>query len=296
MRVNDLIGRWSGEGIVILDGAMGTELERRGLETRLPLWSAWGLLKAPQVVRAIHREYVEAGADIITANTFRTHRRAHAAAGMGDRAEELTRLAFELAAGARDEVGADVLIAGSMAPLEDCYHPERVPSPERLRAEHQEIAENLVKAGVDLLLLETMGTLEEMDAASRAACSTGIPFIVSAIAREDGELLGGQSLAEIVRLLEPLDPLALMVNCGNHRVVSAALGKLLAAKPTVPVGAYANMGRPAEGTGWSFTDELSTGDYAEVAREWVRMGASVVGGCCGTTPAHIQALAAALKK
>jgi S-methylmethionine-dependent homocysteine/selenocysteine methylase len=247
-------------------------------------------------VEAIHREYVEAGADIITTNTFRTHRRSLAAAGMGDRAEELTRLAFELAARARDEVGVDVLIAGSMAPLEDCYHPERVPAEERLRAEHQDIAENLAKAGVDLLLLESMGTLEEIDAASRAARATGIPFIASAIPREDGELLGGQSLAEMVRLLEPRDPLALMVNCGDHRAVSAALGRLLAAKPVVPVGAYANMGRPADGTGWSFTDELSPESYAEVAREWVRMGARVVGGCCGTTPAHIQALADALKK
>jgi len=296
MRVSDLVRRWSEEGIAVLDGAMGTELERRGVETRLPLWSAWGLLEAPRVVEAIHREYVEAGADIITANTFRTHRRSLAAAGMGDRAGELTRLAFELAARARGEVGVDVLIAGSMAPLEDCYHPERVPSPERLRTEHQEIAENLAESGVDLLLLETMGTLEEIEAASRAARSTGIPFIVSAIAREDGELLGGQSPAEMVRLLEPREPLALMVNCGNHRVVTAALAKLLAAEPMAPVGAYANMGRPADGTGWSFTDELSPEDYAEVAREWVRMGASVVGGCCGTTPAHIQALAAALKK
>ncbi|MGH9460639.1 MAG: homocysteine S-methyltransferase family protein [Vicinamibacteria bacterium] len=294
--MSDLTSRWSKEGIAVLDGAMGTELERRGVETRLPLWSAWGLLEAPRVVEAIHREYVEAGADIITANSFRTHRRSLAAAGMGDRAEELTRLAFELAARARDEVGADVLIAGSMAPLEDCYHPERVPPRERLRAEHHEIAENLAKAGVDLLLLETMGTLEEIEAASRAARSTGIPFIVSAIAREDSELLGGESLADMVRLLEPLDPLALMVNCGNHRVLSAALAKLLAAEPTAPVGAYANMGRPADGTGWSFTDELSPEDYTEVACEWVRMGARVVGGCCGTTPAHIQALAAALKK
>jgi S-methylmethionine-dependent homocysteine/selenocysteine methylase len=298
VRVSDLVDRWSQGGIVVLDGALGTELERRGIETKLPLWSAWGLVEAPEIVRAIHREYVEAGADIITANTFRTHRRSLAAAGMGDRAEELTRLAVELAAGAREDAGVEVLIAGSMAPLEDCYHPERVPSPEELRDEHQEIAENLAKAGVDLLLLETMGTLEEIEAASQAAQSTGIPFIVSAIPGEDGDLLGGQSIGEMVRLLkqEPFAPLALSVNCGNHRVVGVALEKLLAAGPRVPVGAYANMGRPEGDEGWSFTDELSPGDYVEVARGWVRMGAKLVGGCCGTTPAHMQALAAALKK
>jgi len=289
--LTDLASRWSEGATVILDGAMGTELQRRGVETRLPLWSTWALLEAPEVVRTIHRDYVEAGADIITTTTFRTHRRSLAEEGMGDRAEELTRLAVELAAGVRDELGAEILIAGSIAPLEDCYHPERVPPPDRLRTEHQEIAENLARAGVDLILVETMGTLEEIQAASEAARSTGIPFIVSAIARDDGELLGGQSLAEMVPLVEPLGPLALMVNCGNHRVVTTALRKLSAAKPTVPLGGYANMGSPAEDEGWSFTDELSPGRYVDVAREWVRLGARSLGGCCGTTPAHIKALA-----
>ena len=274
---------------------MGTELQRRGVETRLPLWSTWALIEAPQVVRAIHREYVEAGADIITVNTFRTHRRSLAEEGMGDRAEELTLLAVELAAGVRDEVGAEVLIAGSIAPLRDCYHPELVPLLDQLCTEHQEMADNLARAEVDLILVETMGTLEEIQAASEAARSTGIPFIVSAIARDDGELLGGQSLSEMVSLVEPLGPLALMVNCGNHRVVTTALRKLSTAKPTVPLGAYANMGSPADQKGWSFTDELSPKHYVDVARNWLGIGARLIGGCCGTTPAHIKALADAFK-
>jgi S-methylmethionine-dependent homocysteine/selenocysteine methylase len=140
-----------------------------------------------------------------------------------------------------------------------------------------------------------MGTLEEIQAASEAARSTGIPFIVSAIARDDGELLGGQSLAEMASLVEPLGPLALMVNCGNHRVVTTALRKLSTAKPTVPLGAYANMGCPADEKGWSFTEELSPSRYVDVAREWVSLGARLLGGCCGTTPAHIKALADAFK-
>lgn len=293
--LSDLVSRWSQGATVILDGAMGTELQRRGVETRLPLWSTWALIEAPQVVRAIHLEYVEAGADIITANTFRTHRRSLAEEGMGDRAEELTLLAVELAAGVRDEVGAEVLIAGSIAPLRDCYHPELVPPLDQLCTEHQEMADNLARAEVDLILVETMGTLEEIQAASEAARSTGIPFIVSAIARDDGELLGGQSLSEMVSLVEPLGPLALMVNCGNHRVVTTALRKLSTAKPTVPLGAYANMGSPADQKGWSFTDELSPKHYVDVARNWLGIGARLIGGCCGTTPAHIKALADAFK-
>ncbi|HLE19763.1 MAG TPA: homocysteine S-methyltransferase family protein [Vicinamibacteria bacterium] len=295
MKVSDLQNLPNSGRIVILDGAMGTELERRGVRARLPLWSSWALLEAPQVVRAIHREYIEAGADIITANTFRTHRRSLAQEGMGDRAKELTRLAVDLAAGAREEAGVEILIAGSLAPLEDCYHPERVSSRDRLAAEHGEMAENLARAGVDLLLVETMGTIEEIDAASRAAEGTGTPYLVSVIPREDGTLLGGQSLAEMARLLESRGPLAVMVNCANYRVITKAIGKLLTAQLPFPVGAYANMGGPEYEKGWSFTDELSPSRYAEVARTWVDMGVRVVGGCCGTTPAHITELASALK-
>jgi len=274
---------------------MGTELERRGVRARLPLWSSWALLEAPQVVRAIHREYIEAGADIITANTFRTHRRSLAQEGMGDRAKELTRLAVDLAAGAREETGGEILIAGSLAPLEDCYHPERVSSRDRLAAEHGEMAENLARAGVDLLLVETMGTIEEIDAASRAAEGTGTPYLVSAIPREDGALLGGQSLAAMARLWESRGPLAVMVNCANYRAITKAIRKLLTAQLPFPVGAYANMGGPEYEKGWSFSDELSPSRYAEVARTWVGMGVRVVGGCCGTTPAHITELASSLK-
>lgn len=293
--LTDLASRWREGATVILDGAMGTELQRRGVETRLPLWSTWALLEAPEMVQAIHRDYIEAGADIITANTFRTHRRSLAAEGMGQRAEEFTRSAVELAVGARDEVGAEVLIAGSIAPLEDCYHPELVPPPDQLRTEHQEMAENLARAKVDLILVETMGTLEEIQAASQAAKSTGIPFIVSAIPRDDGELIGGQPLAEMVGLVESLGPLALMVNCANHRVITSALEKLHASVSSVPVGAYANMGTPAEDRGWSFSDDLLPKRYAEVARSWFRIGARLIGGCCGTTPAHIKELATVFK-
>ena len=294
MSVSQLVARLRAGEIVVLDGATGTELERRGVPTRLPLWSSWALLEAPQVVRAIHLDYVEAGADIITANTFRTHRRSLAEEGMGDRAEELTRLAVQLATGLREDTGREFLVAGSIAPLEDCYHPERVPGGDRLLAEHREMAETLARAGVDLLLVETMGTLDEIAAASRAARSTGVPFMVSAVAREDGRLLGGQPLAEIVALAESLEPIGLLVNCGDHRVTTKAVRYLAMAEPSLPFGAYANMGRPKGDQGRGFTDELTPDEYVDVAREWVGMGAQLVGGCCGTTPAHIRALAEAL--
>ena len=280
---------------MILDGAMGTELQRRGVETRLPLWSSWALLEAPETVQAVHREYLEAGADIITANTFRTHRRSLAEEGMGEQAKELTRIAVELAQSAREEASVEALVAGCISPLEDCYHPERVPSMDRLKEEHAEIADNLASAGADLLLVETMGTLEELDAATEAARRTGLPVMVSVIPIEGAKLIGGQSLDEVLDLFERHPPLVLMVNCANHRMITAALAHFSEARAPIPFGGYANMGMPEDDMGWSFTDEVSPDDYAGQAREWVRLGARVVGGCCGTTPAHIRELARVFK-
>src|SRR5258707_8830056 len=127
---------------ILLDGATGTELNRRGVSTDLPLWSAGALLDAPATLRQIHRDYLLAGAEIVTANTFRTHRRSLARGGYGDSAAELTRLAVELARAAVGEgaLAPPAYVAGSLAPLEDCYSPELVPPQAECEREHAELA------------------------------------------------------------------------------------------------------------------------------------------------------------
>src|SRR5262245_94057 len=125
--------------VIILDGATGTELTRRGVSTTLPLWSAAALLTHPGVVEAIHRDYVVAGAEIIVANTFRTNVRTLRAAGLLDRAPEMNRRAIELArraAQSKIQNRKSKVVAASIAPVEDCYHAERVPDYETLLAEH----------------------------------------------------------------------------------------------------------------------------------------------------------------
>ncbi len=136
--------------VVLLDGAMGTELFRRGIETRLPVWSAQALVTHPGVVREIHQDYIRAGAEIITANTFRTTTRTLAKKTMANRARELTFLAAEEAKEARAQTANHpVWIAGSVAPLEDCYEPNLVPDSETAFQEHSEFVGWLVEAGVD---------------------------------------------------------------------------------------------------------------------------------------------------
>lgn len=275
---------------LLLDGALGTELERHGLGKRFPLWSAAALVEAPGIVRQLHEQYLAAGAEIITAATFRTSRRTLGKAGMGRRAAELTRLAVRLAREAREN-GArhPAWIAGSIAPLEDCYRPELSPPRKRALAEHREMAERLADAGADLLLVETMGTISEAAAALEAAAPAGLPVWISIICDAENRVLGGGTVSEAVAALEPLGPAALLINCTPAAEVMGPLRELLA-RSALPAGAYANMGMPLEPGG--FRRFLSPEKYAHTAAGWLRAGARIIGGCCGTTPRHIRALAA----
>jgi homocysteine S-methyltransferase len=270
---------------LLLDGATGTELHRRGVDTSLPLWSAKALLDAPDVMREIHREYVAAGADILTANTFRTCRRTLAGAGLGDRAAELTALAVQIA---REAAEGKAFVVGSQPPLEDCYSPELCPDDAALAEEHAEMAANLATAGVDAILAETHNTIREGVAATRAAIATGLPALVSFVCGNDARLLSGESLSDAVRAVVPFQPAAILVNCVPADGVVRLLQEIQRTAPGVPCGAYANIGRPDPVQGWVNTDAQSPECYAECAAQWLAAGATIIGGCCGTTPAHVR--------
>ncbi|MCA9695842.1 MAG: homocysteine S-methyltransferase family protein, partial [Myxococcales bacterium] len=194
---------------ILLDGAMGTELEARGARMELPLWSAHALVEAPALVEEIHLDYLRAGAQVISTNTFRTHARSLAAGEMSDRAGELTRLAVALARRARDRFADEApleaaasRIAGSISPLEDCYAPDRSPVRARALPEHQAMARDLAEGGCDLLLVETMGRIDEACAAVEAAAEQRLPIWLAVVCRPDGALLGGESLARLAAALD----------------------------------------------------------------------------------------------
>ncbi len=272
--------------IVVLDGATGSELHRRGVDTRIPLWSAHALIAAPQVVARIHAEHVQAGAEIVTANTFRTTRRTIARAGLKPQAKLLVNTAVELARKSKAR-----FVAGSIAPLEDCYSPHLVPALEECEREHVEHAENLAEAGVDLLLVETMNTIREAYTAARAALKTGLPTIVSFVCRGDGRLLSGERVRAAAERLLELEISALAINCTPTAMLHQPLAELIAAAAgRVPCGAYGNVGRTDKIHGWTDTEELDPAGYAARAETWLDLGARIVGGCCGTTPAFIAEL------
>lgn len=279
------------ERSLLLDAALGTELSRRGAPTGPPLWSARAVLGAPELVLAVHRENVTAGADVLTAGSFRTQPRL-----LGGAAEVATRRAVALAREAASG-RPGVLVAGSLGPVEDCWRPDLVPDGPELDRYHAQHADALAGAGVDLLLLETFGTAREWRAAARAATATGLPVVACATTREDGALLSGEPLAGAARALLdlPTPPLALGVNCVPARRLAASLALLAAAAPGTPLAAYGNAGLPVDEAAGLFAEPIAPAEYAGAALAWTALGARLVGGCCGTCADHVAALAARLR-
>ena len=280
-------------GPLVLDGATGTELERRGVRCELPLWSSWGLLEAPDLVREVHVDYLRAGVDAVTAATFRTHARSLAAAGLETRAAELCELAVRLAREAGERAGRDALVLGSAAPLEDCYHPERVPDGDALAREHAAHARHLVRAGADAILAETINTLREGVAAARAARDAGAELLVSFVCDREARLLSGEPLGEALDAVAPYAPAAVGVNCLPPDAVDPCLAVLRRAG--TPFLVYANLGAPGAPHDARESDTAPAA-FAGAALRWVSAGAVCVGGCCGTTPAHLRALVERLRR
>lgn len=292
MKVETLRKRLAAGERILLDGAMGSELERRGIPAGLPLWSAEALLRTPETVRQIHEDFLQAGADILTTNTFRTTRRTFAKQGLGNQAASATALACALAREAIDRVQTDreTWLAGSLAPLEDCYSPHLTPSQAEVETEYTEQVALLRENGVDFLLLETMITLREALAGARAARHHALPCAVSFCCDENLALPGGSSLQEAARALEPLQPLFIGINCVSHAIATRAVERLRALTD-LPISVYAQgAGLAAMAAGQDMVDERDIAAYIQAAQRWLTAGAQVIGGCCGTTPAFIRAL------
>jgi S-methylmethionine-dependent homocysteine/selenocysteine methylase len=243
------------------------------------------LIHDPDVVRAIHRDYAAAGATVHTANTFRTKRRQ-----AGEAWERLLRRAVALA---REAVPPGHRVAGSIAPLEDCYRPDL--SPPDPRPEHLEIARALAAAGVDLILCETFPHVGEALIAVEEAVATGLPTWASFTAGPGADLLSPEEVAAGAREAAARGAQAALINCVPAGRTLAYVERMAACG--VPFGAYANAGAPEEGLGWASARagpvvERAARDYAALAAQWIEAGATIVGGCCGTGPEHIRALAA----
>ncbi|MCA8996019.1 MAG: homocysteine S-methyltransferase family protein [Planctomycetaceae bacterium] len=278
-------------GTFLLDGATGTELSRRGFDTSGPSWTVAAIRECPDLLEQIHRDYVEAGAELITANTFRTQARSLVSLGWEHEAKELTSEAVEIARRAATDWS---FVAGSVSPLADCYSPKLTPAESDLEREHREHARNLASAGVDLILVETQITHREAVIAARAAAETGVPFAVSFVTYSNGNLLSGESLGPALREIAELCPAAFLLNCIPAHEALATLRQHLHRNPDVRWGAYANTGRRTATGSWESTHAENPAVYAGFAKDWRESGLTWIGGCCGTTPEHISSLSKVL--
>jgi methionine synthase / methylenetetrahydrofolate reductase(NADPH) len=277
--------------VLVCDGAMGTMLHAGGvsLDRCLPELN----VSHPDLVRSIHRAYIAAGADIIETNTFGASRPRLGRFGLAARAAELNRAGVRVARQAQEQAGAaSLLIAGSVSPATSAGLGRRLPARE-LRDAFREQIVALCEGGVDLLLLETFGSLAELvEAIGVARSVSDTPVIAQMTFVEDARTLGGDSPEEVATTLADLDVAALGANCtlgpqGLLDIVSE-LGRWT----SLPLAAQPNAGPPTLSNGRFQYTSSDPAYFARHARRFVELGASLVGGCCGTTPAHIEAVGA----
>lgn len=289
--------------IVLLDGGMGRELRFRGVAVPETIWSAAALMSEPEVVRQIHLDFIAAGADVITTNTYGVIREDLAKEGIEHRFAELNTLACRLAVEARDMSNRRVAVAGSLPPLRGSYRPDRVGPEAVIERLYREQAE-LLAPSVDLLLCETMSSAAEGRAAARAACATGKPVWVAWTLHEDrsGRLRSGETVGRAIAALKDLPVSGFLVNCCAPESITRVMPSL-AAQGAERVGGYANTFAPIP-EDWTLDGDKDTDGllalrtdlgpeaYAAHVADWLAAGATVVGGCCGTRPAHIAGMRA----
>ena len=284
--------------ITVLDGGMGQELIRRG--GRTGLWSAQALLDAPELVAEVHRDYVLAGADIITTNTYSTIPSYLAKAGMADRYLELTALAGGIAREVADAADREITVAGSIPPLEESYRPDLVMPDELAQPIYRELASTLAPY-VDVFFCETMScTREARNAAAAVSQVSDKPVYVSwTLGDKPGTgLRSSENIGEAVAALDGVEIAGYLFNCTSPEAISAGLRELRL-KTDKPIGAYPNRFFVPEG--WTLDNdvdvelsELDEQDFVTAARSWAALGATIIGGCCGIGPGYIAALKQAL--
>ena len=283
--------------ILLLDGGLGRELRCRGVQLSNTIWSATGLIQAPETVAQIHLDYIEAGADIITTNTYGLIRAELAKEGIEHRFAELNLLACRLAEKSRELSDKKVMIAGALPPLRGSYRADLVGPFEEIVDLYREQAE-LLSPHVDLIICETMSSAKEGSAAAQAACSTGKEVWVAWTLHEDnsGRLRSKETAQEAVKALDGLPVSGFLANCCAPESISSFLKQMKGTKINHK-GGYANTFEPIP-EDWSLdggqqTDgllplrqDITPDTYVNHVASWLDSGANVVGGCCGTRPAH----------
>ncbi len=286
--------------VLVLDGGMGQELRRRSSQPASPLWSAQVMLDEPHLVTESHRDFIDAGADVITLNTYSATPHRLERDGAPELFDRIHQAALASARQAREESGKPVRIAGCLPPLVASYHAEVALDDDTAHRDYRRIVETHANE-VDLFLCETMALRREARAATIEAARSKLPvWTAFTVNDSDGtKLRSGESLLEAAREVVSAGAQGVLVNCSIPEAVATAMETL--SELDVPIGGYANAFTSVEALKPGGTvdvlearKDLDPAAYAEHALGWIQKGASIVGGCCEVGPAHIKALTEAL--
>jgi S-methylmethionine-dependent homocysteine/selenocysteine methylase len=304
MNYDNINEKLSSGRLILLDGGIGTEVMRRGVR-----WRQHGIEDAPDVIRDIHVDYLEAGVDVLTTHTFNLTKRnfinffrdaEHMAligpAGLPTKAKELCHTAVSLAKEALTQTGKaeTVPLAGSIAPVMHLFRPDLSPSQDDCLTHHSECVEILSDCGVDFIFFESMNNTREAQAALQAAAEFDLPVWMSFVPGMDGNLLNGEPLLDAANLARSQGAKAVLVSAASLSMITKSLPNIINGSPC---GAKAIVGRysppswkPDFYPNFVDTDKVSPEKYAQEVNSWLDQGAQIVGGSSGTTPKHIRAL------
>ena len=274
-------------GVLLADGATGTNYQAMGIEPGVAP-EEW-VFDAPERVQELHRRFAGAGSDLVLTCTFGGTALRLADGPLAGRAREVNLCAAELA---REAVGDERLVAGSLGPSGQLVEPYGLLTREAAVEAYAEQARALAEGGVDLLVLETFFALEEALWAIEGVQSvSGLPLVASFSFDQGTRTMMGVSASDVVAAVEPLGVAALGANCGRSLAdTDSVVGEFVAAAPHLPLWVKPNAGVPRV-VGDEVVYEAGPADLAEHVRGYVERGARIVGGCCGSTPEHVAAIA-----
>jgi len=273
----------------LLDGAMGTELNNRGVKTELPLWTADANITHPDLVQSIHSEYIYAGADIITTNTFRSTSWTYKRAGYTDSKSRMMakKSLYSGVKCAQNASKGAVKIAGSITTLDDCYTPESFPGGGIAFDVYRQTLDWLIDAGVDIILFETMGNIEEIEIALSLSFQYNKPIWLSVIMEDSKNILDGTYLKNVFSLANEYSVQMFLLNCNEISKTINTIKNIHHFWDGM-WGVYPNLGV----TDYSndYFDIISNNKFMLGIENILKHDPHVIGCCCGSSPMHIKIL------
>ncbi len=269
---------------LILDGAIGSYLQETSTFEATSMWSSLLNISQKQKVITLHKEYIEAGADIITTNTFRTNPTAYKNVQIDLSNQEIVRHSVNLAHEARGS--RKVIIAGSNAPAEDCYQIERTLSIEELFDNHKKHIQYLWDAGADIILNETFSHFDEIEIVSQLCSRKNIPYITSIYFTDELKILSGEDIYDVINYLKGFNPAAIALNCISTQTFSNIEIKKLSG---IKWGFYLNCGS-GKVTDHNIKCGIKPEYYSEFVKKYLFENPLFIGSCCGSNPTHTKAL------